>query len=130
MFTVVGEFRPRGSGGESHSPIISENRAFETALIFAEAIGFIPEKIMTDKALYESSNLEDFFNLIRRITPQISSVILFGHNPTFSHFASKLSSSFTQEMPKASIAGFEFKVDNWMKIKEGQGSIILFKYPV
>jgi phosphohistidine phosphatase len=55
-------------------------RAYQTALIFAEALNISPNKIQVDSQIYEASP-DALLGVIKALPEQIQSVLLVGHNP-------------------------------------------------
>ena len=57
-------------------------RAYQTAMIFAEALHIPVKNIQVDKRIYEAS-LETLLEVITTLPEQAQSVLLVGHNPGF-----------------------------------------------
>ena len=104
-------------------------RALETAIIFAEGLGIAPEKIVLDSNLYYHMDLRYLFKLLSKLNEDISTIILFGHNPSFTHLAGELSREGCDFMPKTGIAGISFKAEKWTDVKEGSGKMEYFLKP-
>lgn len=107
----------------------SANRALETAHIFAQNLKYQKNKIMVTDKLYEEINEESSLNFSRSIDDKYNSIMLFGHDPTFSDFASYLVKDFDKGMPKSGVVGIEFRVKSWKEISKGTGKLLLFEFP-
>src|SRR5258708_1357980 len=58
-------------------------RALTTALIIARSIKYSEENIILKRELYDST-VEELLEIISQADNQANSLMLFGHNPTFS----------------------------------------------
>ncbi len=103
-------------------------RAKVTAEIAAGAIGYPSEKIGVEKMLYSSGNPEDILSLIICQSPEISSVMLVGHNPLLSDFIMYICSScYGLSMKKSSIVKIEFDLPDWGSIGYRSGKLVYYK---
>ncbi len=106
------------------------NRAFETAHIFAGKLNYPTVKILLKDIVYHDPTPERFLELVQQIDDSYDTIILFGHNPSLSTFASSLIKDFEFDIPKCGVAAFEFDKSSWREI-ELQGGILKFaEYPV
>jgi len=62
------------------------NRALHTATIFAREMQIPLSKLKVNETLYFSSENE-ILSLVKDTRPEVSSLMIFGHNPTFTNFA-------------------------------------------
>jgi phosphohistidine phosphatase len=104
-------------------------RALETAMIFAGIFGVKPETIILDNNLYYKMNYHYLLSLLSEVEKDIESVILFGHNPSFSEISNSLSSNGCDFMPKSGVAGISFNVKTWPEVKYGTGKLEYFLKP-
>jgi phosphohistidine phosphatase len=82
-------------------------RAAQTAEIFAEALGFSPEKVRVSEALKPAGNPAEFLKEISHL--KAKELACFGHAPNLDLLISHLSGArgpFT-ELKKAAVASFE-----------------------
>ncbi len=105
------------------------SRALETSHIFAKILEYPVHKILIKDVIYDGYTPGAFLDMIQKLEEKYGSVIVFGHNPTITDFASLLAESFNQSMPKAAIAGIEYRVDSWRDILPGEGLLKLYDYP-
>jgi phosphohistidine phosphatase len=105
------------------------NRALETAHVFAKNLDYPTQDIMVKDALYNEMSPEALLYLVRQVDDKFKSIMLFGHNPAFTDFASYLVKGFDQDIPKTGIVGIQFKKDSWKEISKGGGKLAFFEYP-
>lgn len=101
-------------------------RAMSTALIFSRNLNYNANTICIKQELYESS-MQDYLDVINAIDNTYNTVLLFAHNPTISDLTQHLTQTLHMEMPTCAIAGINFDVNDWKKVKEGK--LFLFDYP-
>lgn len=91
------------------------NRAFHTAQIIAKKIDFPEKNIKVDRSIY-SSSIDNIFSIIFGISDEYESVMLFGHNPTFTNLANYFLDDKIENLPTSGFACFQFETDNWNEI--------------
>ncbi|MBK7134581.1 MAG: histidine phosphatase family protein [Bacteroidales bacterium] len=104
-------------------------RALETAIIFGEVLGIKPEKIVPDTNIYYKMSFNYLTDLLSRTENETDTIILFGHNPSFSELPDSLSKEGCDFMPKCGIAGISFNIKKWSEIKLGTGKLEYFLKP-
>jgi phosphohistidine phosphatase len=104
-------------------------RALETAYIFALAFGIKPELVRIESDLYNKSDLNSFFRILKSLNEDINIITLFGHNPDFTQMADHLSVAGFEFMTKTSIACLSFKNMSWAEIKPDSGKTEYFLKP-
>ncbi|TAH44267.1 MAG: hypothetical protein EYC69_00240 [Bacteroidetes bacterium] len=95
-------------------------RAFSTAQIFALAGLFKEGDIVLEPALYDST-AQDYFRILCEQDDSISSLFIFGHNPSISELMSSLSKGRELELSTCNVALLEFSVDSWETIEHRSG---------
>lgn len=105
------------------------NRALETAHLFAQNLDYPTHEILVKDALYNEMSPEALLYLVRQVDDKFRSIMLFGHNPAFTDFASYLVRGFDQDIPKTGIVGIQFRKDSWKDISKGSGKLEFFEYP-
>jgi phosphohistidine phosphatase len=103
-------------------------RAFSTALIFADRLSYAENTIRLCKNLYETS-ANEYIQQLSEIENEVSSVFLFGHNPTISEAFCKLLHIPYEDMPTAAAAGMRFTIDSWNKIEGAKGEKLFYLTP-
>ncbi len=104
-------------------------RAYTTAKLVAAELGYDEDDIIKNKKLYVFDySGKDVMEVVRKIDKKHDVVLIFGHNPTFSHLAS----SFTDkdlEMPTCGTVCFRFDTDKWKEIEDAEAELGFFMYP-
>lgn len=104
-------------------------RALETAIIFGEVLGIKPENIILDSNLYFKMSYKYLSTILSETGNTIDTIILFGHNPSFSDITNSLSKKGCDSMPKCGIAGISFNIKEWSDLKQGTGNLEYFIKP-
>jgi phosphohistidine phosphatase len=99
--------------GEFPNRIVSSPaaRAISTALIFQRVLRVPDEKVSVNARLYEA-DLNDLFEIVSGLDDQDQSVMLFGHNPSFTQYASKMDATIAH-VATAAVIRFDFEVVKW-----------------
>ena len=88
----------------------SAKRAYETARIIANGLGYPVEQIQLSK--------NDILDELYALPENIHSVMIFGHNPTFTYFVNEFMDDPIYNLPTSGLACIVFDTDNWEKIGE------------
>jgi len=96
-------------------------RALETALIFAMEYDMKPEEIIIKSEIYYRFNEKSLLTVLDSAAKNSDSVVLFGHDPSFTNIANYLSGNSVGEIPKSGIVCLSFNVKEWDEIKAGSG---------
>lgn len=104
-------------------------RAIETALIFAMEFGIEPEKIIVNSDLYHKMNLRYLPEILSGAGESSGTVMMFGHNPSFTEMANNLCREGCDFMPKSAIIGISFDILSWTRIREKSGKLEYFLKP-
>ena len=104
-------------------------RAIETALIFALEFGVEPDKILINSNIYYKMTLRYIPEIISGAGVNSETIILFGHNPSFTDIVSSLCREGCDFMAKTSIAGISFDIMNWSEIKQKSGTLEYYLKP-
>ena len=137
--------RPLNNRGKKDAPIMAQHlkgvisppekiisshaiRAYDTALIFAEAFEIEEEEVIIHKKMYHAS-LNDLFQEVTLFDDAIDSIMLFGHNPGLTEFVNKISGSSIDNISTCGVAGIFFDVDSWQNLNHIRGSLEFYYYP-
>ncbi len=103
-------------------------RALTTATFFKNELGIEGSDIIIKDEIYEafSSTIVD---LIQKLPDNLNTVMLFGHNPTFTSVANIFSEEYISNMPTCSIVRIDAAISNWSDFKEGKANLTEFHYP-
>jgi phosphohistidine phosphatase len=118
------------SHGVSPDILISSpaRRAYSTAVLIAAAIGYPKEDIQTKAKLY-FEGISGMLDVIHSLTSEVSTAMLFGHNPTMTEAVNTLAHATIGNVPTCGIAEIQFDVESWEDVDEGLGTMQLFDYP-
>lgn len=103
----------------------SANRAFETAQLAADSIGYPTDKIEADQNLYFAPS-NWILNVISKLDDNLNSCLFIGHNPGLTELINSLGVDL-DNLPTASSVCFEFNVDSWIDIAPNRANFKWFK---
>ncbi len=91
-------------------------RAKQTAEIAAAK--WAKKEIIYDEKLYTFSTAE----LVKwlKTTPTENKIILFGHNPCFTHFINTFTDDYLDNLWTSGVAIMQFEQDEWSKLRKGK----------
>lgn len=127
----AGEIAGRLLKKEVHPEIIISSpasRTIETAGIFGETMGFAEEPVREESGIY-SGDVGTMAGLIRSLPDAYRSVMLFGHNPTISMYASWLTGRHLAQMETCGVLRLDLPVKKWSDAKEGSAATAWYLYP-
>lgn len=104
-------------------------RALETAKLFSKTFGYPAKKIDRREELYGGMTSEEMLRLIKGLDDGVDSVMIFGHDPTFTEFARYMLSELGEPMPKCGVVGIAAKATTWMKVKPTVSKKEYFLHP-
>ncbi len=105
----------------------SATRAISTALIFQRVLKVPFEMLGITEKLYEI-DINDLYEFVADLDDKFHSVMLFGHNPSFTEFCSKMEPEILH-MPTGSVVRFDFEVEKWRHSSYINADLKLFNYP-
>lgn len=91
------------------------NRALHTAIIFSRVLDFPLNQLFISQLLYDSG-MQQILELIRYTHDEISSLMIFGHNPGFTGIVNHFTSNRIDNLPTAGVVTFTFETDQWKNI--------------
>ena len=103
-------------------------RAYETARVFARTVGIPENDIRTEQSIYDQK-VSVIFTIVSDLDDNLDSVMLVGHDPSFSHMARWFAPEFRTSMPKSSIIAVEFDSISWRDVPESTGRLAAFEQP-
>lgn len=104
------------------------NRAFTTATYFAEAQGLKKSEIIVKEAIYEAYG-EDVLAIIKKLNKDLKTILIFGHNPTFTSLANRFTNDYIANIPTCGIAKVEADIQTWQDFNETNARLVDFYYP-
>ena len=104
------------------------NRAFTTASFFAEAYDIPVTDIQKESKIYDAFP-SDILDIIRALPTNTATVLIFGHNPTFTSVANMFTESMISNMPTCSMVKIEADIEQWADFSTRNGVLTQFHYP-
>ena len=105
-------------------PIVSENilfvsspsvRTYSTAAIFSDTLNKKHSSIKIVDRLYETG-IDEYMDTISSVNDDISSLLLFGHNPTIGELIFQLSGTNHGDIAPGTVGYFEADIARWQDI--------------
>lgn len=103
-------------------------RAWVTAKIVADAIGYPIEFLQREEELYLAS-LDDLLDVVAAQDPGFNNLMVVGHNPGLTEFANFLSPGVTNNVPTAGVVSVSFEADDWQLYDRPAIELLLYDYP-
>lgn len=103
-------------------------RALTTALFFAENFDIADEAVVREERIYEASPRE-ILRIISQLPDSAQTVLLFGHNPTFTEVANHFTDDFIDNIPTCGIVQIESKADSWKEFSESDATVTACFFP-
>lgn len=104
------------------------NRAFTTATHFAEAMDIKKKDIIIKKGIYEAY-ADDVLNIIQQTDNQHDTILVFGHNPTFTSITNMFTDNYIGNVPTCGISQVEADIEDWKDFNSDSGKLVAFYYP-
>lgn len=90
-------------------------RAFETARIVAQGLGYPVEKIAIERRIYDGY-YDRILDIIYGTPNNVNTLAIFGHNPTITHLANLFLHPGLDEIPTSGVVCLTFPTDKWEDI--------------
>jgi phosphohistidine phosphatase len=103
-------------------------RAFETAKIVATGLGYPVENIRIERRIYDGY-YDRILDLIYGTPNDVTSLAIFGHNPTITHLANLFLHPGIDEMPTSAVVCITFDTDKWEEIPSCEAVQEFYIYP-
>lgn len=118
--------------GKSVSPdaIISSPavRALTTATFFKNELNLEGEDILIRDEIYEA-NPSTIIKLIQRLPESYDTIMVFGHNPTFTSVANYFTDEYIYNVPTCGIVRIEGDLRNWTEFNKDKAKLTAFFFP-
>lgn len=103
-------------------------RAVETAAIMGRALN--PERVemRIDRRIYRRDS-GDFYDLLFGLPAEASHIMIVGHNPDISDFASRFFGHDFDDLPTSGIVGIEFDVQTWEDVPLAAHKLLFYTTP-
>ncbi len=106
----------------------SANRANTTANFFAVEFEIPKEDMIVRDEIYEAYT-EDVLSVLKSLDDHFETVLIFGHNPTFTSLANMYSKDYIPNVPTCGIVKIESEATNWTSFKVNNSVRTAFYYP-
>jgi phosphohistidine phosphatase len=103
-------------------------RALTTAKYFAKEMGVAPDKIDVNNIVY-GAYPEDVIQLIKKADDSVETIMVFGHNPTFTSLVNRFTEDYIANVPTCGIVKVEADIDSWSTFGEANVVQTEFYYP-
>jgi phosphohistidine phosphatase len=103
-------------------------RAWTTAKILAQEIGYPREFLQRENSLYLAS-LDSIIDVLIAQDAEFNSVMIVGHNPGLTTFANYLSPGLTDNLPTAGVVSVGFEKDDWNLHSAPKTELLTYDYP-
>jgi phosphohistidine phosphatase len=92
-------------------------RALQTATIFARTMKVPCEKLIIEERIYPGS-IHEILNVIENSGDNNTSIMIFGHNPSFTGLANQFLKHPIENLPTAGVVILNFNGDSWKNLKD------------
>lgn len=103
-------------------------RAVTTASFFKIEFGMDGEDLLIRDEIYEAAPAT-ILHLIAMLPEDLNTVLIFGHNPTFTSVVNMFAKDFIHNMPTCSIAGIHSNVNHWIDFSPDTAKVKDYFYP-
>jgi phosphohistidine phosphatase len=103
-------------------------RALSTAKEFVKKMDYKKDKIRRASEIY-LAEMDDLLEYVKGIDDDFKTVMLFGHNPSFTWFANYLTNGTIENVPTCGMVAIDFNLASWNEISGGTGALRFFEYP-
>ena len=89
-------------------------RAYKTARLLAQGMGF-PEKKIEKEAAFYNADPEDIMEYLCTFPNTVDKVMVVGHNPTFTELVNLFleEDKWIENLPTSGVAAIRFETDKW-----------------
>lgn len=103
-------------------------RALSTALHYAAALAYPEDRIEKHPEQYAASPAV-LLGLLKRVAPQMRTVLLVGHNPESTALANWLGQLSISNIPTSGIVALALTCTAWHDLVPGAARLLFFDYP-
>jgi phosphohistidine phosphatase len=103
-------------------------RAWTTAKVIADEIGYPAEFLQREDSLYLAS-LDDLLGAVVAQDTGFNSLMVVGHNPGLTEFANFLIPGLTNNLPTAGVVSVQIDQDDWNLYEQAKAELLAFDYP-
>lgn len=103
-------------------------RALTTAIYFAETFDHKPDDVVREQSIYEAFP-QEILRLISNLPNDAQTVMIFGHNPTFTEVANRFTEDFIDNVPTCGVVKIMSTAETWNTFYEGNAKITACYFP-
>lgn len=104
-------------------------RALTTALFFANTFNIPNESVQKEPNIYEA-HPQEILRIISSLPEEAKTVLLFGHNPTFTEVANVfMDNDFIENVPTCGIVKITSTAKSWKEMYEGNAQVAACFFP-
>lgn len=103
-------------------------RALHSATIFARVFDYPYHEIQINEKIYHAGT-NQMLTIIKDIPKEIDSLMVFGHNPTFTDLANYFIGNEIENVPTTGIVDILFEINSWSDISNLKVKNWFFDYP-
>lgn len=103
-------------------------RAWETAKVVAQQIGYPLEFLQQESDLYLASRRK-LIEIIGRQDNGFNSMLVVAHNPGLTDLANYLIAGLTDNLPTSGIVSINLASDEWDLRQTGDNELLVYDYP-
>ncbi len=103
-------------------------RALHTAVIMAR-VWELPDEALSVRDTLYMSGTNEIDSLLAELPDDVSSVAIYGHNPTFTGYANRFVNHAIDNIPTAGVVVLTFDTDNWNEISRSNLLEEVFDFP-
>ncbi|MFN0212685.1 MAG: SixA phosphatase family protein [Saprospiraceae bacterium] len=104
-------------------------RALTTALFFAEAFKIDATEVVREPNIYEAFP-QEILRIISALPDSSNTVLLFGHNPTFTEVANHfVEDDYIENVPTCGIVKITSTAESWRDFYEGNAKVAACYFP-
>lgn len=98
-------------------------RSLNTALVFAINMRYPVSAIEISSSLYEKKD-SDILDMLKKQDDAISSIMIFGHNPSISDLCKRLTRKKNKDIPTSAVTCIQFKTSQWGSLGKLSGKVV------
>jgi phosphohistidine phosphatase len=103
-------------------------RALMTATYFAEELGIDAKNMDIQQDIYEADELT-LRHVVRGLPDDADTILLFGHNPTFTYFANRYTKDLIENIATCGIVQYNLDAPHWANFNEITVKVAGYFYP-
>lgn len=103
-------------------------RAMNTAIIIARKLDFPLQRIRANEGIYEASTYE-LLKLISNVEDNIETLMIFGHNPSFTSLINQLQEESLYNLPTCGVFAIELPISSWVEVTKAKGIKLFSLFP-